>query len=104
MYNYMLIKLNYFIIDIIKLKKYFTEDQYDKIKHINNDCILDNNNGNGGNDDEDDYNNENENKLKIDMQHYVFYFLLEYIKLLVSDNNQKKNELNDIHIFSHAQN
>jgi hypothetical protein len=38
------------------------------------------------------------------MQHYVFYFLLEYIKLLVSDNNQKKNELNDIHTFSHAQN
>jgi hypothetical protein len=93
----MLSKLNDFIIDIIKSKKYFTEDQYNTIKHINNDCIINNDNNNN--------NNDNDNTtLKNDMQHYIFYFLLEYIKLLVSDNNYKNNDINDLHIFSHAQN
>jgi hypothetical protein len=90
----MLIRLNDFIIDIMKSKQYFTEEQYNKIKHINNDCVF--------NDNDDD----NNNTLKQDMQHYVFYFLLEYTKLLISDNNKNKNnhEFNDDHIFSHAQN
>jgi hypothetical protein len=91
----MLNELNTFIIDITKSKKYFTEDQYNKIKNINNECMFD---------DKDD---DITNTLKTDMQHYVFYFLLEYIKLIVSDNNQKKNNLNQLNndqIFSHAQN
>lgn len=85
----MLTRLNDFIIDIMKSKKYFTEEEYNKIKNINSILIE---------------NDENENKIKIDMQHYIYYFLLEYIKLTISDNNQKNNHLNDHHIFSHAQN
>ena len=30
------------------------------------------------------------------MQHYIFYFLLEFIKLNISENNINNNE-NDIH-------
>jgi hypothetical protein len=92
----MIIRLNDFIIDIMKSKKYFTENEYNKIKHINNDCVL--------NEEDDDNDYHRENKLKTDMQHYIFYFLLEYTKLIISDNNQKNKDINDHHIFSHAQN
>lgn len=31
------------------------------------------------------------------MQHYIFYFLLEFIKLNISENNINNNNENDIH-------
>jgi hypothetical protein len=72
--NNILILLNEFIIDIINDKKYFNNFEYENIKKINNSCIIN----------EDDCHTSITSK--INMQHYIFYFLLEFIKLNISEN------------------
>lgn len=79
--NNTLILLNDLIINIINDKKYFNEIEYQNIKKINNDCSINN---------DDDCLTTIKNKL--DMQHYIFYFLLEFIKLNISDNNNNNND------------
>lgn len=55
------------------------------LKKINNDCSINN---------DDDCLTTIKNKL--DMQHYIFYFLLEFIKLNISENNNNNNN-DEIH-------
>jgi hypothetical protein len=78
--NNILILLNEFIIDIINDKKYFNSFEYENIKKISNSCIIN----------EDDCHTS-----KINMQHYIFYFLLEFIKLNISENNNNNNNNNE---------
>jgi hypothetical protein len=78
-----LILLNNFIIDIINKRKLFSDNEYENIKKINKSCEFDN---------ENDCQTTIKNKL--DIQHYIFYFLLEFIKLNISDNNYN-NDNND---------
>ena len=66
-YEQLLSSLNDFIIDIIYKHKYFSNNEYNSIKNINNNSKID------IDDDKQTYKN------KIDVQHYTFYFLLEYI-------------------------
>jgi len=79
-----LILLNDFIIDIINKRKLFSDNEYENIKKINKTCEFDN---------ENDCQPTIKNKL--DMQHYIFYFLLEFIKLNISDNNYNNDNDND---------
>jgi hypothetical protein len=72
-----LILLNDFIIEIINKHKYFTDTEYNSIKNINNNCKIDKDNDCQCN-----------IKNKTDIQHYTFYFLLEYIKNITSCNNK----------------
>ena len=75
----LLSSLNDFIIDIIYKHKYFSDNEYNSIKNINNNSKID---------DDDDIQTC---KNKIDVQHYTFYFLLEYIKNITSKNNNNHN-------------
>jgi len=77
-----LILLNEFSIDIINDKKYFNSFEYENIKKISNSCIIN----------EDDCHTSINSK--INMQHYIFYFLLEFIKLNISENNNNTNNEN----------
>ena len=70
-----LILLNELIIEIINNKNYFNNDEYININKINKSCMIE----------DDDCNTTKNNKLNI--QHYIFYFLLEFIKLNISENN-----------------
>ena len=70
--NNTLILFNELIIDIINDKKYFNKVEYENIKKINNNCNIN---------DEDDCLTTIKNKL--DMQHYIFYFLYNEIVLLL---------------------
>ena len=74
--------LNDFIIDIIYKHKYFSDNEYNSIKNINNNSKIDI--------DDDD---KQTCKNKIDIQHYTFYFLLEYIKNITSINNNNNHNL-----------
>ena len=74
-YEQLLSSLNDFIIDIIYKHKYFSDNEYNSIKNINNNSKIDI---------DDD---KQTCKNKIDLQHYTFYFLLEYIKNITSINN-----------------
>jgi hypothetical protein len=75
--NDSLILLNDFIIEIINKHKYFTDTEYNSIKNINNKCKIDKDND-----------CQTNIKNKTDIQHYTFYFLLEYIKHITSCNNK----------------
>jgi len=75
MNNELLYLLNDFIIEIIHKHNYFTENEYKSIININNSSKIDS-----------EYDNDSKNK--IDVQHYTFYFLLEYIKNITSINNK----------------
>jgi hypothetical protein len=80
-----LILLNDFIIDIINDKNFFNNIEYENIKKINKSCEIDN---------ENDCQTTINNKSNI--QHYIFYFLLEFIKLNISDNNYNDCNNNNI--------
>ena len=71
----LLILLNDFIIEIINKHKYFTDSEYHSIKNINNNCNI-------------DIDSQTNIINKKDIQHYIFYFLLEYIKHITSCNNK----------------
>ena len=75
MNNELLYLLNDFIIEIIHKHNYFTENEYKSIININNTSKIDS---------DSDINSKN----KIDVQHYIFYFLLEYFKNITSINNK----------------
>ena len=75
MSNELLYLLNDFIIEIIHKHNYFNENEYRSIRNINNSSKI-------------DYEYDTTTKNKIDVQHYTFYFLLEYIKNMTSINNK----------------
>jgi len=75
MSNELLYLLNDFIIEIIHKHNYFNESEYRSIRNINNSSKI-------------DYEYDTTTKNKIDVQHYTFYFLLEYIKNITSINNK----------------
>ena len=77
MSNELLYLLNDFIIEIIHKHNYFTESEYKSIQNINNCSKI-----------EYEFDNHTTIKNKIDVQHYTFYFLLEYIKNITSINNK----------------
>lgn len=77
MSNELLYLLNDFIIEIIRKHNYFTESEYKSVKNINNCSKI-----------EYEFDNHTVTENKIDVQHYVFYFLLEYIKNMTSINNK----------------
>ena len=77
MSNELLYLLNDFIIEIIHKHNYFNENEYRSIRNINNSSKIDY-----------EYDNHTTTKNKIDVQHYTFYFLLEYIKNMTSNNNK----------------
>jgi len=74
-----IIILNKLIIDIIKERKYFNDIKYETIIRINDSSEI------------EDYDCNINKKNKEEIQHYIFYILLEYIKLMVAD---KTNTLN----------
>lgn len=76
--NNTLILLNELIINIINDKKYSKDIEYENIKKINNECIINNDND-----------CQTTIKNKLDMQHYIFYFLLEFMKLNTSENENQ---------------
>ena len=78
--NTILITLNDLIIDIINDKNYFNKNEYENIKKINKSCDI-----NYTEDCQISINN------KINIQHYIFYFLLEFIKLNISENISNNN-------------
>ena len=78
--NTILIMLNDLIIDIINDKNYFNKIEYENIKKINKSCDI-----NYKEDCQISINN------KINIQHYIFYFLLEFIKLNISENISNNN-------------
>jgi hypothetical protein len=77
MNNELLYLLNDFIIEIIHKHNYFTENEYKSIININNSSKIDS-----------EYDYHINSKNKIDVQHYIFYFLLEYLKNITSINNK----------------
>jgi hypothetical protein len=79
-----LILLNDLMIDIMNDKKYFNNIEYENIKKINKSCEI-----NYKEDCQVSINN------KLNIQHYIFYFLLEFIKLNISENNNNNNNNND---------
>jgi hypothetical protein len=83
--NNILILLNEFIIDIINDKKYFNSFEYENIKKISNSCIIN---------EDDCHTSITSITSKINMQHYIFYFLLEFIKLNISENNNNNTNEN----------
>ena len=83
--NTILITLNDLIIDIINDKKYFNKIEYENIKKINKSCDI--------NYDEDCQISINN---KINIQHYIFYFLLEFIKLNIAENISNNNSEENI--------
>ena len=83
--NTILITLNDLIIDIINDKKYFNKIEYENIKKINKSCDI--------NYDEDCQISINN---KINIQHYIFYFLLEFIKLNIAENVSNNNSEENI--------
>ena len=74
----LLVSLNNFIIDVIYKNKYFNEIEYNSIKNINNNSII-----------ERKIDCPTNIQMKKDVQYYTFYFLLEYIKNITSINNKK---------------
>jgi hypothetical protein len=77
MSNELLYLLNDFIIEIIYKHNYFNKSEYRSIQNINNSSKI-----------EYEYDDHTTSKNKIDVQHYTFYFLLEYIKNMTSNNNK----------------
>lgn len=75
-----LILLNDLIIEIINDKKYFNKIEYENIKKINKSCDI-------------NYNEDCQTSInnKINIQHYIFYFLLEFIKLNITENSSNNN-------------
>ena len=73
----LLSSLNDFIIDIIYKHKYFNDSEYNSVKNINNNLEIEKN-----------IDSQSTIRNKIDVQHYLFYFLLEYIKNITSTNNK----------------
>lgn len=84
----MRVKLNEFISNIINKLNYFSTEEYNNILHINKQCIINN-----------DIDCPTNIKMKQEMQHYIYFFLLEYIKL-ISSNKEKEIIINDINNYN----
>jgi hypothetical protein len=77
-----LLNLNSFIINMLYNDNYFNESEYNKITNINNNCKV--------SDDDCDINKT----MKIEVQRYIYFFLLEFIKLCLSNKETNTNEIN----------
>jgi len=77
-----LLNLNSFIINMLYNNNYFNESEYNKITNINNNCKV--------SDDDCDINKT----MKTEVQRYIYFFLLEFIKLCISNKNTNTNEIN----------
>jgi hypothetical protein len=82
------IKLNEFICNIINKHNYFSIEEYNNILYINEQCVINN-----------DIDCPINIKMKQDMQQYIYFFLLEYIKL-ISSNKEKEIIINDINNYN----
>jgi hypothetical protein len=82
------IKLNEFICNIINKHNYFSIEEYNNILYINEQCVINN-----------DIDCPINIKMKQDMQQYIYFFLLEYIKL-ISSNKEKEIVINDINNYN----
>jgi len=78
-----LLNLNNFIINILYNYHYFNESEYNKITNINNNCKIN---------EIDDC--ETNKTMKTEVQRYIYFFLLEFIKLVLSNKNTNTNEIN----------
>ena len=78
-----LILLNNFIIEILYKDNYFNENEFNNITTINNNCKVDIN--------IDCPTNISMNK---EIQRYIYFFLLEFIKLILSNKNENTDEIN----------
>jgi len=78
-----LLNLNNFIINILYNDNYFNESEYNKITNINNNCKI--------NEIDDCATNKT---MKTEVQRYIYFFLLEFIKLCLSNKETNTNEIN----------
>lgn len=78
-----LISLNDFIIEILFKDNYFSTNEYNNIKNINNNCKI--------NKEIDCITNIT---MKKEVQRYTYFFLLEFIKLILSNKNENTDEIN----------
>jgi len=77
-----LINLNSFIINMLYNDNYFNESEYNKITNINNNCKVSG---------DDCHTNKT---MKIEVQRYIYFFLLEFIKLCLSNIETNTNDIN----------
>jgi aspartate carbamoyltransferase regulatory subunit len=78
-----LLNLNNFIIKILYNNNYFNESEYNKITNINNNCKI-------NEIDDCDINKT----MKTEVQRYIYLFLLEFIKLCLSNKETNTNKIN----------
>lgn len=78
-----LILLNNFIIEILYKDNYFSENEFNNITTINNNCkvnrVID---------------CPTNITMKKEVQRYIYFFLLEFIKLILSNKNENTDEIN----------
>lgn len=78
-----LILLNNFIIEILYKDNYFNENEFNNITTINNNCkvnrVID---------------CPTNISMKKEIQRYIYFFLLEFIKLILSNKNENTDEIN----------
>jgi hypothetical protein len=78
-----LILLNMFIINLLYKDNYFSKLEYNNIKTINNNCMIVR-----GDDCPTNI------TMKKEVQRYIYFFLLELIKLIISNKNELVNQKN----------
>lgn len=78
-----LILLNNFIIEILYKDNYFSENEFNNITTINNNCKVDIN-----------IDCPTNISMKKEIQRYIYFFLLEFIKLILSNKNENTDEIN----------
>ena len=78
-----LILLNNFIIEILYKDNYFNENEFNNITTINNNCKVDIN-----------IDCPTNISMKKEIQRYIYFFLLEFIKLILSNKNENTDEIN----------
>lgn len=78
-----LILLNNFMIEILYKDNYFNENEFNNITTINNNCKVDIN-----------IDCPTNISMKKEIQRYIYFFLLEFIKLILSNKNENTDEIN----------
>ena len=78
-----LILLNNFIIEILYKDNYFSENEFNNITTINNNCKVNR-----------DIDCPTNISMKKEIQRYIYFFLLEFIKLILSNKNENTDEIN----------
>jgi len=78
-----LILLNNFIIEILYKDNFFSENEFNNITTINNNCKVNR-----------DIDCPTNISMKKEIQRYIYFFLLEFIKLILSNKNENTDEIN----------